>query len=167
MYGAMGLTLIALIEIIAIMYVYGHKRFSEDIKEMTGVNPGLYWQLTWRFFAPVMLAGILVSSIFFHIKHHPTYSAWQQDIAKAVKKEFPGWALGVGSFLAVISIVPIVGVAVFRIIGWSKPHPTYQPGAPMKRVETNASTRPMIVNLIRNNYWQFFRFWNIFLIAGL
>ncbi len=44
-YGAMGLTLIAFVEIMAVMYVYGHKRFTDDIEEMTGVRPGWYWQV--------------------------------------------------------------------------------------------------------------------------
>ena len=39
-YGAMGLTLIAFIEIVSVMYVYGHKRFTDDIQEMTGHRYG-------------------------------------------------------------------------------------------------------------------------------
>ena len=35
-YAAMGLTLIAFIEIVSVMYVYGHRRFTDDIQEMTG-----------------------------------------------------------------------------------------------------------------------------------
>ncbi|CAB4063503.1 SLC6A15S [Lepeophtheirus salmonis] len=54
-YGALGLTLIALTEIIVVMYVYGHKKFTQDIKMMTGVTPGPYWQASWRFAAPLVL----------------------------------------------------------------------------------------------------------------
>ena len=79
-YGAMGLTLIALIEILATMYVYGHEKFTQDIYEMTGVRPGWYWQLTWRFVAPVLLTVILASSLIFQFKEHPVYSAWIEDI---------------------------------------------------------------------------------------
>ena len=39
-YGAMGLTLIGLAEILAVMYVYGHKKFTQDVEDMTGVRPG-------------------------------------------------------------------------------------------------------------------------------
>ncbi len=41
----MGLTLIALAELVGVSYVYGHRRFSDDIREMTGDRPGLYWQV--------------------------------------------------------------------------------------------------------------------------
>ena len=39
--------MIAFFEIVAVMYVYGHEKFTEDIEKMTGVRPGLYWQVTW------------------------------------------------------------------------------------------------------------------------
>ena len=35
-FGATGLTIIAFTELLAVMYIYGHKRFSDDIEEMTG-----------------------------------------------------------------------------------------------------------------------------------
>ena len=60
----------------SLMYVYGHERFTDDIEEMTGVRPGLYWQLTWRFIAPVMLTGLLLMSIVKTITSSPEYSAW-------------------------------------------------------------------------------------------
>lgn len=31
-YGAMGLTLIAFIEVIVVMYVYGHEKFTKDVE---------------------------------------------------------------------------------------------------------------------------------------
>ena len=61
-------------------------------------------------------------------------------------KHLPAWALVVGGLLAFASIIPIVVVCVLRITGLSSPHVDYQPGSPMKRVETNASTHPMMVN---------------------
>ncbi len=75
-YGAMGLTLIALVETMSVMYVYGHRKFTDDIHEMTGIKPGIYWQITWRFIAPVLLFVILVSSIVFQLQKTPEYSAW-------------------------------------------------------------------------------------------
>ena len=35
-FGATGLTLIAFFELVSVMYVYGHKRFTDDIENMTG-----------------------------------------------------------------------------------------------------------------------------------
>ena len=33
--------MIGLAEIMAVMYVYGHKKFTQDIEDMTGVRPGI------------------------------------------------------------------------------------------------------------------------------
>jgi solute carrier family 6 amino acid/orphan transporter-like 15/16/17/18/20 len=72
----MGLTLIALVEIVSLMYVYGHRRFTQDIEDMTGVRPGWYWQITWRFVSPALLSIILVSSIVYQVQKEPEYTAW-------------------------------------------------------------------------------------------
>ena len=37
-FGATGLTLIAFSELVSVMYVYGHKRFTDDIENMTGAS---------------------------------------------------------------------------------------------------------------------------------
>ena len=42
-FGATGLTLIAFIEIICVMYVYGHRRFTDDIEDMTGKRIKFYF----------------------------------------------------------------------------------------------------------------------------
>ena len=67
-------------------------------------------------------------------------------------KPFPGWTLAVGGFLAIASILPILVVFILRITGLSSPHVDYEPGSPMKRVETNASTHPMLDSsmMVRN-----------------
>ena len=40
---------------------------------------GLYWQFTWRFAAPILLAGILTASVVFELTSSPTYSVWNKD----------------------------------------------------------------------------------------
>lgn len=44
-YIGMGLSIIAFCEIMSVMYVYGHRRFTDDIYQMTGTRPGPYWQV--------------------------------------------------------------------------------------------------------------------------
>ena len=81
-YGAMGLTLIALIEIMSVMYIYGHAQFTDDIEEMTGVRPGIYWQLCWRLISPALLALVLVSSVVMSFLSTPTYTAWNKELVR-------------------------------------------------------------------------------------
>ena len=77
-YGAMGLTLIALTEIMAVMYIYGHAQFTDDIEEMTGVRPGIYWQVCWRFISPALLATVLCTSVVMSFLKTPEYTAWNK-----------------------------------------------------------------------------------------
>ncbi len=44
-----------LFEAIAVSWLYGIKRISEDVKQMLGSKPGIFWIVTWCFVAPVFL----------------------------------------------------------------------------------------------------------------
>lgn len=44
-----------LFEAIAVSWLYGIKRISEDVKEMLGTKPGLFWIVTWCVAAPLFL----------------------------------------------------------------------------------------------------------------
>ena len=46
-----------LFEAIAVSWLYGIKRISEDVKEMLGTKPGLFWIVTWCVAAPLFLGA--------------------------------------------------------------------------------------------------------------
>lgn len=55
-FGAgIGVLLIAIFELVALHWVYGVRRFSDDVKFMTGYNPSMFWKVCWVFIAPVAL----------------------------------------------------------------------------------------------------------------
>ena len=115
-FGAMGLAFIAFFEIVAVVYVYGHERFTQDIREMTGINPGWYWQITWRFIAPVLIAGILLASIVQQLLVLPTYNAWNASEAETVETQYPSWTLALAALLALSSVLPVAIVAVLNLV---------------------------------------------------
>lgn len=78
--GTIGLVVVAFMEMVAVVYVYGHKKFTEDIYQMTGYRPGIYWQSIWRFIGPAIMAIILISSIYMMVVDNPTYKAWDADL---------------------------------------------------------------------------------------
>jgi len=143
-FGATGLTIIAFTELLAVMYIYGHKRFSDDIEEMTGSRPGLYWQLMWRFISPLLMLAIISSSTYSMFSKHPTYSAWNEKLARNIELEYPAWTLVVATMLAIASLVPIFfGALSYVIRGMNSSRSDYSPGK-FHRVDTAASTRPMM-----------------------
>lgn len=54
-------------------------RFTEDIYQMTGYRPGLYWQWTWRYIGPVIMSCIFVSSIICMAIDKPKYNAYKKE----------------------------------------------------------------------------------------
>jgi len=148
-FGATGLTFIAFTELVSVMYVYGHQRFTRDIEHMTGVRPGLYWQIMWRFVSPALMLVIIVWSIYFMFNNKPTYTGWDGDNAKGVNNEYPDWALGVAAILAVSSLVPVaLGGLIYlvrRMMG-VQDRCQYEANLEKKfcRTETSASMKPML-----------------------
>lgn len=64
------------IKIVTFSPYFNKFRFTEDVYQMTGIRPGLYWQLTWRYIGPVIMILILGSSVLSMIMKNPTYGAW-------------------------------------------------------------------------------------------
>ncbi|KAM4027068.1 sodium-dependent dopamine transporter [Anomaloglossus baeobatrachus] len=91
-----------LIEAIGIAWFYGVNRFSDDIKEMIGTRPGLYWRLCWKFVSPCFLLFVVVVSIVTY--RSPKYGNYT----------FPEWANVIGWLLAVSSMAMVPIYAIYK-----------------------------------------------------
>ncbi|KAF6357563.1 solute carrier family 6 member 3 [Rhinolophus ferrumequinum] len=92
-----------LIEAIGVAWFYGVRQFSDDIKQMTGQRPSLYWRLCWKFVSPCFLLFVVVVSIVtFRPPHYGDYV-------------FPEWANALGWAIAMssMSMVPIYAAYKF------------------------------------------------------
>ena len=56
---------IAFFECIAIVWVYGVKRMSANIKDMSGSYPNIFYRICWRYVSPLL---IMVRNVSFHGK---------------------------------------------------------------------------------------------------
>jgi type IV secretory pathway TrbF-like protein len=110
---------------------------------MTGIRPGLYWQLTWRYIGPVIMVAILISSVTSMVIKHPTYAAWDLHIGKAVQTPYPNWVLGIAIGMVLASILPIVLVYLLRRFQVLSVDLDIHQGS-IRRNETTASTKEMI-----------------------
>ena len=59
---------------------------DRDIEHMTGVRPGWYWQIMWRFVSPALMILVISSSIYFMFTNKPTYAAWDGEKVKNIIK---------------------------------------------------------------------------------
>ncbi|XP_045584520.1 sodium-dependent neutral amino acid transporter B(0)AT3 isoform X1 [Procambarus clarkii] len=141
--GSMGLITIAFFETIVISYVYGHKKFSDDIERMIGERPGIYWQATWRVISPLTIFSIVVASVYYRITHPPDYPAWKMEEGFAIKEPYPGWAMFVCMLLLLGGFLPIPIVYFMRRCQCIR-FDTDIHQASIKRVETTISTQGMI-----------------------
>ncbi|XP_076319913.1 sodium-dependent proline transporter-like isoform X2 [Tachypleus tridentatus] len=102
--GGTAVILIAVVESIAINWIYGLDRFCDDIYFMLGKKPGIYWRITWRYTSPAILTFIFIYSL---IEHEPL---------KYGDYNYPYWADGIGWLLALLSMgqIPLWAVVMIQ-----------------------------------------------------
>lgn len=57
-----SIMLVVLCELIATAWLYGMDKFNRDVETMTGRKPSIYWQITCRYVAPLILFILYVCS---------------------------------------------------------------------------------------------------------
>ncbi|XP_043242320.1 sodium-dependent neutral amino acid transporter B(0)AT3-like [Amphibalanus amphitrite] len=115
--GNLPLLIIALSECIGIAWVYGLRRFCDDIEMMTGKRPHWYWMFCWKYLSPFTMIVILVASIIKTLMDGAGYQAWDAEAAVVVTKLWPHWAWGVICVLVLVSALWLPGVAIAKFFG--------------------------------------------------
>lgn len=84
---------LAFFEVIGVCWLYGVKRLSSNLVEMTGKPPSIFFRVCWWVICPALVTIILVFSV---IQFKP---------ARYESYEYPAWAQGVGWMIALASII--------------------------------------------------------------
>ncbi|KAK7862615.1 hypothetical protein R5R35_005651 [Gryllus longicercus] len=116
--GNFPLLIIAFFECIGVSYVYGLKRFADDIELMTGRRPGLYWLVCWKYLSPLAMLSILVASFVEIAVDGSGYSAWVAARGDTERHAWPVWALVLIAVLVLMSVLWIPVVAIARAFGY-------------------------------------------------
>uniref|UniRef100_A0A672YLI7 Transporter n=1 Tax=Sphaeramia orbicularis TaxID=375764 RepID=A0A672YLI7_9TELE len=82
--GSVPLLIIAVFEVIGVIYIRGMKTFSDDILFMNGRRPNIYWKICWWFISPVMLVVVFIAYVVIQIQKHPVYPAWNPDYVSRI-----------------------------------------------------------------------------------
>uniref|UniRef100_A0A3B5B1T6 Transporter n=1 Tax=Stegastes partitus TaxID=144197 RepID=A0A3B5B1T6_9TELE len=117
--GSVPLLIIALFEIIGVIYVRGMKTFSDDIYYMTGRRPNIFWKACWMVISPVMLLVVFVAYVVVQAQKHPSYPAWNPDFEEFPKTEpkpYPDWVFAIIVLLCAVPVISIPLVAVYKLI---------------------------------------------------
>ncbi|XP_054719729.1 sodium-dependent nutrient amino acid transporter 1-like [Uloborus diversus] len=93
-YGAgVAVFFYAVLEVIAVSWIYGLKNFCRDVEFMLERPPGIFWKFTWAVTAPLALTVIFIFGV-----------AKEQSSGDSA---VPQWATAIGWFLAAFALIQI------------------------------------------------------------
>jgi len=99
-----SLFVVCLLEIVALIYIFGGKRVLTQIEVMTGNKPWKWWLFTWYVSAPLSIVLIFLLNIFFY-----------KPLTYPDGEPIEGWAQAIGWITAMCSLIfiPIMMIKVF------------------------------------------------------
>ena len=112
--GNFPLLIIAFFECIAVSYIYGIKKFADDIELMIGRRPHLYWLICWKYLSPLAMLSILVASFMKIAIEGIGYPAWNPDIGATEMHDWPPWSIVLIIFLISMSVLWIPVIAILK-----------------------------------------------------
>lgn len=116
--GGTSLLVIALFEVIGVMYVYGFAKFKEDVIFMLGDHKwvmNFFWKTMLTVAAPLILTFLLGYSIYDLFSTEITYKPWNSVTAtNTTPTPFPAWGEAFCFLLIALVIMYIPGVPLLK-----------------------------------------------------
>ncbi|XP_065059236.1 sodium- and chloride-dependent GABA transporter 1-like isoform X2 [Rhopilema esculentum] len=123
------LLIISLFQVIAIGWVYGTDRLSNDIEYMAGSRPFFFWVLCWKYISPLVMFFVFITSVIQIAKEKPTYLVYVGCLQKPFSLLFPGadnsttrltypaWGEVLAVVLVLVSVFPL---PIYLVKNWPK-----------------------------------------------
>ncbi|XP_020706589.1 sodium- and chloride-dependent GABA transporter ine isoform X1 [Athalia rosae] len=104
--ASISIMFLAFFEVIAISWFYGVNRLCNNVKEMTGRMPSIYFRLCWLIAAPFLIMAVWVFSLIDY--EPPTYRNGEYI--------YPWWAETLGWGIASLSLICIPAFAIYVLL---------------------------------------------------
>ncbi|NWI62660.1 S6A17 protein, partial [Todus mexicanus] len=147
--ATLPLTVVVILENIAVAWIYGTKKFMQELTEMLGFRPYQFYYYTWKYVSPICMAVLMTASIIQLGVNPPGYSAWIREEAAEKFLFYPTWAMAILISLIILASLPLPLVFILRQFhlvsdGSNALSVTYKKGRMMKDIsnlEDNDETR--------------------------
>ncbi|XP_060786821.1 sodium-dependent neutral amino acid transporter SLC6A17 [Neoarius graeffei] len=116
--AGLPLTIVVILENISVAWIYGTKRFMQDLEDMLGFKPYRLYFYLWKYVSPACLLVLITASIIEMAISPPGYNAWVQDQALERFQSYPPWALAMCFALIIVAMLPLPLVFIARHFNW-------------------------------------------------
>nr|XP_014102037.1 sodium-dependent serotonin transporter [Bactrocera oleae]XP_036230703.1 sodium-dependent serotonin transporter [Bactrocera oleae] len=108
-YGpGLAILFVVFVEAAGVFWFYGVDRFSEDVEQMLGIKPGIFWRICWTYISPVFLLAIFIFSIL----------GYEEMLGE--EYQYPEWSIKVGWAVTCSSVLCIPMYIVYKFVFASK-----------------------------------------------
>ncbi|XP_016119469.1 sodium-dependent neutral amino acid transporter SLC6A17-like, partial [Sinocyclocheilus grahami] len=78
--AGLPLTIVVILENVSVAWIYGTKRFMQDLEDMLGFRPYSVYFYLWKYVSPVCLLILIFATVVEMAISPPGYNAWVQDL---------------------------------------------------------------------------------------
>ncbi|XP_030639892.1 sodium-dependent neutral amino acid transporter SLC6A17 [Chanos chanos] len=112
--AGLPLTIVVILENVSVAWIYGTKRFMQDLQDMLGFRPYIFYFYLWKYVSPVCLIVLISATVIEMAISPPGYNAWVQDLATERFQSYPPWALTMCFALIIAAMLPLPIVFIAR-----------------------------------------------------
>uniref|UniRef100_A0A3Q3KFM7 Transporter n=1 Tax=Monopterus albus TaxID=43700 RepID=A0A3Q3KFM7_MONAL len=112
--AGLPLTVVVILENISVAWIYGTKRFMQDLEDMLGFRPYAFYYYMWQYVSPAILVVLITSTIIEMAVIPAGYNVWVQSEVSASFLLYPPWALAMAYALIVVAMLPLPMVFIAR-----------------------------------------------------
>ncbi|XP_075947061.1 sodium-dependent neutral amino acid transporter SLC6A17 [Anarhichas minor] len=112
--AGLPLTVVVFLENISVAWIYGTKRFMQDLEDMLGFRPHSFYYYMWRYVSPAILVVLIVATVIEMAISPAGYNAWVEAEGAESFHSYPPWALAMAYSLIVLAMLPLPLVFIVR-----------------------------------------------------
>ncbi|XP_037096338.1 sodium-dependent neutral amino acid transporter SLC6A17 [Syngnathus acus] len=112
--AGLPLTVVVILENISVAWIYGTKRFMQDLEDMLGFRPYSFYYYMWRYVSPAILVLLITATVIEMVVSPAGYNAWVESEGSERFHNYPPWASAMAYSLIVVAMLPLPVVFVAR-----------------------------------------------------